>query len=81
MDIKQPFIITISRELGSGGHTVGRKLAEDGRHLQKRGNRTANLCRKEDYANLKDKKHHFFDARQPEIWVRFDTFSSIGKQR
>ena len=28
MDIKQPFIITISRELGSGGRTVGRKLAE-----------------------------------------------------
>ena len=28
MDIKQPFIITISRELGSGGRTVGRLLAE-----------------------------------------------------
>lgn len=28
MDTRKPFIITISRELGSGGRTVGRKLAE-----------------------------------------------------
>jgi cytidylate kinase len=28
MTTQQPFIITISRELGSGGHTVGRILAE-----------------------------------------------------
>ena len=28
MNTQQPFIITISRELGSGGHTVGRLLAE-----------------------------------------------------
>lgn len=28
MTTQQPFIITISRELGSGGHTVGRLLAE-----------------------------------------------------
>ena len=27
MDTKQPFVITISRELGSGGRTIGRKLA------------------------------------------------------
>ena len=28
MDKKQNFVITINRELGSGGRTVGRKLAE-----------------------------------------------------
>ena len=28
MDTQQKFIITISRELGSGGRTIGRKLAE-----------------------------------------------------
>ena len=28
MDLKAPFVITISREIGSGGHTVGRILAE-----------------------------------------------------
>ena len=28
MNIKNPFVITINRELGSGGRTVGRKLAE-----------------------------------------------------
>ena len=28
MDIKNKYIITINRELGSGGRTVGRKLAE-----------------------------------------------------
>lgn len=28
MNIKEPFIITLSRESGSGGHTVGRILAE-----------------------------------------------------
>ena len=28
MDIRNPFVITVSRELGSGGRTVGRKLAE-----------------------------------------------------
>ncbi len=28
MNTQQPFIITISRELGSGGHTVGQLLAE-----------------------------------------------------
>ncbi|MBO4475978.1 MAG: cytidylate kinase-like family protein [Bacteroidales bacterium] len=28
MDINQQFVITISREIGSGGRTVGRKLAE-----------------------------------------------------
>ena len=28
MDTKEPFVITISREVGSGGHTVGRILAE-----------------------------------------------------
>lgn len=27
MDIQKPFVITISRELGSGGRTIGRKLA------------------------------------------------------
>ena len=27
MDTNQPFVITISRELGSGGRTIGRKLA------------------------------------------------------
>lgn len=28
MDTRKPFIITISRELGSGGHTIGKILAE-----------------------------------------------------
>lgn len=28
MDTKKQFVITISREIGSGGHTVGQKLAE-----------------------------------------------------
>ena len=28
MDTKGDFVITLSRELGSGGRTVGRKLAE-----------------------------------------------------
>ena len=28
MNPKEPFVITISREIGSGGHTVGRILAE-----------------------------------------------------
>ena len=28
MNINEQFVITISRELGSGGHTIGRKLAE-----------------------------------------------------
>ena len=28
MNIKNPFVITINRELGSGGRTVGRLLAE-----------------------------------------------------
>jgi len=28
MDKNQPFVITISREMGSGGHTIGKKLAE-----------------------------------------------------
>lgn len=28
MNIHEQFVITISRELGSGGHTIGRKLAE-----------------------------------------------------
>ena len=27
MNTKQPFVITISRELGSGGRTIGQKLA------------------------------------------------------
>ena len=26
--MKEPFVITISREVGSGGRTIGRKLAE-----------------------------------------------------
>ena len=29
MNLKEPFVITISRELGSGGRTVGRKLAAE----------------------------------------------------
>ena len=29
MNLKEPFVITISREIGSGGHTVGRILAEE----------------------------------------------------
>lgn len=29
MNTKEPFVITISRELGSGGRTVGRKLASE----------------------------------------------------
>ena len=37
MDKNQKFIITINRELGSGGRTVGRKLAEKlGVPLQKK---------------------------------------------
>ena len=28
MNLKEPFVITISREIGSGGHTVGQMLAE-----------------------------------------------------
>lgn len=28
MDPKEPFVITISREVGSGGHTVGKILSE-----------------------------------------------------
>ena len=28
MKLKDPFVITISREVGSGGRTVGEKLAE-----------------------------------------------------
>ena len=28
MDTKEKFVVTISREIGSGGHTVGKKLAE-----------------------------------------------------
>ena len=28
MNKKEKFVITINRELGSGGHTVGQKLAE-----------------------------------------------------
>ena len=28
MDFNEKFVITVSRELGSGGHTVGLKLAE-----------------------------------------------------
>ena len=28
MDINSKFVITISREVGSGGRTIGRKLAE-----------------------------------------------------
>ena len=28
MNINEPFIITVSREVGSGGHTVGSILAE-----------------------------------------------------
>ena len=28
MDQKEPFVITISREIGSGGHTVGQILAD-----------------------------------------------------
>ena len=28
MNLKEPFVITISREIGSGGHTVGRIVAE-----------------------------------------------------
>ena len=28
MNLKEPFVITISREIGSGGHTVGQILAE-----------------------------------------------------
>ena len=28
MNLSEPFVITISREIGSGGHTVGRILAE-----------------------------------------------------
>ncbi len=28
MNVKEPFVITISREVGSGGHTVGRILSE-----------------------------------------------------
>ena len=29
MNLNEKFVITINRELGSGGRTVGRKLAED----------------------------------------------------
>lgn len=28
MNLKEPFVITVSRQIGSGGHTVGRILAE-----------------------------------------------------
>jgi cytidylate kinase len=28
MNLKEPFVITVSREIGSGGHTIGRILAE-----------------------------------------------------
>ena len=28
MNKQEPFVVTISREVGSGGHTVGRILAE-----------------------------------------------------
>ena len=28
MNLKEPFVISVSREIGSGGHTVGRVLAE-----------------------------------------------------
>ena len=28
MNLNEPFVITLSREIGSGGHTIGRILAE-----------------------------------------------------
>ena len=37
MNKQEPFVITLSREAGSGGHTVGRILAEklDARYCDK----------------------------------------------
>lgn len=46
MNIKEKFVITVSRELGSGGHTIARKLAE---RLQVR------LCDKELIKELCEK--------------------------
>ncbi len=46
MDINQKFVITISREIGSGGHTIGKKLAD------KLGVR---FCDKDLIENLREK--------------------------
>lgn len=66
MDIRKPFVITVSRELGSGGRTVGRKLAEalgvrysDKELIEALGNQfnlnTASI------EKLKSKKKNWFD--------------------
>ena len=47
MNTKEKFVITVSRELGSGGHTIARKLAE---RLQVR------LCDKELIKELCEKE-------------------------
>ena len=65
MKLNDPFVITISREVGSGGGTVGRKLAEklgvnySDKHLIKELEEKFNLTR-ESIEHLKKKKKNWF---------------------
>ena len=65
MKLNDPFVITISREVGSGGGTVGRKLAEklgvnySDKHLIKELEEKFNLTR-EGIEHLKKKKKNWF---------------------
>lgn len=76
MNKNEKFVVTINRELGSGGRTIGRKLAERLgvefydkaliMGLQQRFNLTA-----EEIENLKGKKHSF--------WADFKRVARIGE--
>jgi cytidylate kinase len=65
MKLNDPFVITISREVGSGGGTVGRKLAEklgvnySDKHLIKELEEKFNLTR-EGIEHLKKRKKNWF---------------------
>ena len=65
MKLNDPFVITVSREVGSGGGTVGRKLAEklgvnySDKHLIKELEEKFNLTR-EGIEHLKKKKKNWF---------------------
>ena len=89
MNLKNKFVITINRELGSGGRTVGRKLAEKLgvefydkaliNALQKKYNLTV-----DEIERLKGREQgwwadikHTFSSSDPDIYVKQEGFEPV----
>ena len=66
MNLKEPFVITISREIGSGGHTVGQMLAEklDTRFCDK------DLIRSLEKKRTLSTSSNRFPLPKPLAWIR-----------